>query len=208
MYNGGFMKLYNASIYLLIAATLVGLSGCARYKAQPLKTLMRRPKADQSLSFEYKAFTTRECVRYLGRNVLAQGYQPIQITFTNNTDRYIRISPKNFSFASITPQEVAQRVHTNTAGRAIGYGVAGLFIWPFLIPAVVDSIGSAEANEQLDADFSYKALRSQTIKPYSSANGIIFAASDDFDESFTFTVIDQESNQRFMLTPLSPTLKI
>jgi hypothetical protein len=102
---------------------------------------------------------------------------------------------------------VATRVHTNTVGRAVGYSVAGLFIWPFIIPAIVDGIGSAEANEQLDADFAQKALRSQTVKPHATANGVIFVSCDDDCDDFTLTVTDQ-SNQRFVLSPITPKLKI
>jgi len=202
------MKLRTLSLYLVTVAILASLSGCARYKAQPLKTLRMRPQTEQSLSFEYRVFTIADCAQYLDRNVIGEGYQPIQISFSNNTTHYIEISPNSFSFPCAGPREVAKLVHTDTTARVAGYTIAGVFIWPFLIPALVDGLWSSKANKLLDADFTQKSLRNQTIKPYSVFNGIIFVPCDAFDESFILTVTDKQSNAIYTLTPENHTIKL
>ncbi len=203
------MELRNIALYALSCVILVGLSGCARYKVKPLKMLARASKTEESsISFDYELFSVSDCKKYLDRNPIKKGYQPIQIAFTNNTNRHFSISKKSFSIACIDAQEVAETVHTNTVGRAVGYGVAGFFVWPFIIPAIVDGIGSAKANEQLDDDFMRKELRSQTIKPHTTINGLIFVScDDDIDETFTLTVTDQKGNS-FVLSLDKPKLKI
>ena len=205
---GNYMNFRLFFLHLLMGITLIGLSGCAKYKAQSLHALITSPKVDKSLSFEYKIFTVDDCKKYLGRNVIAKGYQPIHITFVNNTNRYITISHKNFSFPCARVQEVAEAVHTNTTARAIGYGVTSLLLWPFIIPAIVDSIGSEKANEKLNVDFAYKVLRNQIVKPNSTVSGIVFAVCDDFDENFTITIIDNQSKKAYVLTPENNTLQI
>lgn len=203
------MKLKNIFLYALSCAILMGFTGCAKYRARSLKTLTKSSRAEEnSIAFSYKKFSVSDCKRYLGRNTIAKGYQPIQITFTNNTNRYLSISKKSLSLDCVSVKEVAKRVHTNTVGRAVGYSVAGLFVWPFFIPAIVDGIGSAKANEQLDADFAEKALYKQIVQPYTTINGIVFiACEDDFDENFTVTVSDQKNNH-FILSPDKPKLRI
>jgi hypothetical protein len=199
-------KFVLSSVLMLI---LAALSGCARYKVKPLRMLTRAPKTEESsISFDYEVFSVSDCKKYLDRNPIKKGYQPVQIAFTNNTNRNFSISKKSFSIACIDAQEVAETVHTNTVGRAVGYGVAGFFVWPFIIPAIVDGIGSAKANEQLDDDFMRKELRSQTVKPHTTVNGLIFiSCDDDIDETFTLTVTDQKSNS-FVLSLDKPKLKI
>lgn len=181
---------------------ILGLSGCAGYKARSLNRLT--PVAspylkERSVSFAYRVFTKHDCKKYLDRDVLKRGYQPIHITITNNTNRHLCISTKSFSLPCVSAEEVAQKVHTSTAGRAAGYGVAGLFLWPLLIPAVVDGVGSSQANEQLDLDFDQKAICDQTLSPFSTINGLIFVPVEYFSDNFTFTFTDPENKQQFVL---------
>ena len=105
----------------------------------------------------------------------------------------------NFSIPTISALDVAKRVHTSTLARSAGYGVAGLFLWPFFIPAVVDGVKSSESNQKLDDDFIKKEFADQIISPYGSANGIIFVAKKDFRPDFTITAIDLEKRIKFVL---------
>lgn len=201
----------NTSLFFIAFIALLGLSGCARYKAQPLNRLatgLGQNSKEQTISFAYRVFSQSDCKKYLDRDVLAKGYQPIHITLSNNTNRYLYVSTTGFSLPCVMAEEVAQKVHTSTSKRAVSYGVAGLFIWPFLIPAVVDGVGSSQANQQLDLDFGQKTIRDQTVSPYSTINGLIFVPCAYFHEDFTFTVIDSENQERFVLTPGKPRLTV
>ena len=198
-------------LYILFSAifVIVGFSGCAKYKVRPLDPLIPMPledSKDKSVSFDYRVFSKDVCYNYLDRDVISKGYQPIQISIANNTNRYLGFSLMNFSFPCVAAELVAPLVHTSTVGRSVGYGVAGLILWPFLIPAVVDGIGSAEANTQLDLDFSRKALRDQIVGPYMCINGLVFAPCGSFQPRFSFVLIDQESHQKIVLDTVKKNL--
>jgi len=122
------MQLKNVTLSLVSAIALLGLSGCARYQAKPLRKITKAPEkqAEHSVSFEYELFTKVDCMQYLDRDVIAKGYQPIQVSFANSTDRVFTVSPANFSLNCVDVQEVASKAHTNTAGRAGGYGAAAV----------------------------------------------------------------------------------
>lgn len=191
-----------ASFTILIV--LLGATGCARYRIKTLKHLTPRisSRSNESvIAFAYDVFDRRDCKRYLNRDVISKGYQPIHIALTNNTSHYVKFSPDTFSFTCVSVEEVAESVHTNTAGRAVGYGVVGLFIWPFLIPAIVDGVGSSHANERLDEDFARKGLDIQIIAPMTSVDGIIFASLESFDPDFSFVVTDMTTKQHYTLSP-------
>lgn len=183
-----------------LVATCLLSSGCARYRAQPLLQLVNpcpaHPINTEDIKFAHKVFSPADCKIFLDRDVLRHGYQPVQITITNNSNRYLRFSARGISLPCVPPFEVAQRVHTSTVSRVVGWGVPGLFIWPFLIPAVVDGVGSENANKQLDIDYATKFARAQVIEPYTTLNGIIFVPLHSFNPHFTVTLVDQETREK------------
>lgn len=205
--------------YACMMTILCGLSlllpGCARYKSKSLKRLSHAPlhthlkqPEKNTVSFKYHIFDKHDCFRYLGRNVINKGYQPIQLAISNNTPKTLSFSLSKFDMPCVPVDEVAHSVHTSTVNRAVGYGVAGLFLWPFWIPAVVDSVKSDKANKKLDLDFARKALRSQHIAPYSTIHGLIFIDHENFNPNFGFTLEDNATRQNFALSTLNPCVSI
>ncbi len=196
------LRLRSLTGVIVLLLLLVTLSGCARYR--PRTPLIRInsgivDKTSSALALEYHIFDRYDCMQYLDRDVIAQGYQPIHITFTNHSDRYISFSTACFSFPCITAEEVAEKVHTNTAGRVVGYGVGSLFFPLLVIPAIVDGIGSSSANRQLDMDYSRKALRSQIVHPFSSIDGLVFTPIKSFVPDFTLSVTDIQTSKSYKL---------
>ncbi|MFA6262858.1 MAG: hypothetical protein WCW33_04825 [Candidatus Babeliales bacterium] len=189
------MKLQK-SIFLWVIS-IVLCTGCARYEAQPLAKagLATHEKKPTSYRCAYHVFTKDDCKRYLGRNVVAKGYQPILITFTNNTKRYFRVLRENISMPTIPASQVVRRVHTSTVGRSLGYGIAGLIVWPLLIPAIVDGIRSSQANYKLDRDFASKELADQVVGPFVTLDGLIFVPKEKFSWNFTIKIIDAETEE-------------
>jgi len=185
-------------------ALTILLAGCASYESQPLAnlTLETIPSAEKNeeVVAVAKTFDKSECKRYLDRDVIAEGYQPVQLFIQNNSEKNYLFSLNRMSLPFARSEEVASKVHTSTVGRAVGYGVAALFIWPFAIPAVVDGVKSAQANDNLDTDFSAKTARDQTIAAYSSMNKIVFVPKSDYQSPFTVTLIDQKTNEPKILT--------
>jgi hypothetical protein len=189
---------------LSLLALAIGLAGCASYESQPLsnltlETVLPSQKKGEIVAVA-KTFDKSECKRYLDRDVIAQGYQPVQLFIQNNTDKSYIFSLNRMSLPFARSEEVADKVHTSTVGRAVGYGAAALVIWPFAIPAIVDGVKSAKANENLDLDFSMKTARDQTIAPHSYLNKIVFVPSGQYQSQFTVTLIDQETNEPKILT--------
>jgi hypothetical protein len=187
-------------LFIFIALTFsLSLTSCASYSASPLGNLspdliLTAPKND-GISVVSKTFTRDDCNRFLDRDVISQGYQPIQIFIQNDSDKNYIFSLNRLTLPVARPEEVAEKVHTSTVGRAVGYGVGALFLWPLAIPAVVDGVKSSNANTALDHDFAAKAARDQVIFPRSRLNAIIFVPVHAYQRSYTLTLIDQDSQQ-------------
>jgi hypothetical protein len=180
------------------------LSGCASYNASPLNnltviTVQKTPgnttNSAKDLTVVTKAYTKADCKKYLDRDVIEKGYQPIQLFIKNDTEKNYVFSLNRLSVPCARPEEVAEKVHTSTAGRAAGYGAAALILWPLAIPAVVDGVKSSNANEALDNDFSSKTARDQVIAAHSYFNKIIFVPVNESTSNLTVTLIDQENGQ-------------
>lgn len=189
--------------YAVCAALLV-LSGCASYKSSPLHRLTTTPvkvteKKKDKILFSHRVYNKADCERYLGRDILVAGYQPIQLTITNQTQRNLLFSVNNISVPCVSQEVVKNLVYTSTTSRAVGYGIAGLIIAPFIVPAIVDSIWSVEANKQLDVDYSAKSSEEQTIRPGETLNGVIFVPLAEFRNTFTITLLDVENSEKVEL---------
>lgn len=211
------MKKINQIYSILSAIILLALSGCAHYRPKCLlsniNTNVITNTKESTISFDHHIFSKSDCKKYLDRNIIETGYQPVLITLTNNTKNKISISVKNFSFNCTPATEVAQKAHTNTKARAVGYGVASLcvpILWiPVLwIPAVVDVVGSSSANKKLDADFSHKALNDQIVNQFSTISGLIFVPINSFNPNFSFCITDLKTNKKYTLKSNNPVLNI
>lgn len=186
---------------LAVASVLILLSGCASYQAASLNTLSSDAMVSgmpgrEEIVVVAKAFNKADCKRYLDRDVIAQGYQPIQLYIENKSDKNYAFSLSRVSLSCASPEEVAEKVHTSTVGRATGYGVGALFLWPLAIPAIVDGVKSSQANDALDIDFSSKAARDQVIQPHAYFNKLLFVPSNEYQPAFTVTLMDQNSNKK------------
>jgi hypothetical protein len=182
----------------VLAAALI--SGCARYKARPLTCLsplasmQEDDTKKESIEFSYTIFSRRDCRRYLDKDLIGKGYQPILITLTNKTSHTLSLSLDDFSFPCADVAVVAEAVHYSPLKRLISYGVGALFIWPLIIPALVDGMGAIEANKDLDYDFYAKALPAVSIiRPGCSIRGLIFVPVHQFTKDFYFLLSDEEA---------------
>lgn len=185
--------------HILAIAIAFLTTSCASYKAQTLGVLSPQtaPFSQKKEGVEVlcKAFNKQDCKRYLDRDVIAKGFQPVQISIENNTKHYLLFSKNNISVPCADPSYVASKVHTSTVGRSTAYGVGALFLWPLAIPAIVDGIKSSNANEALDSDFAGKTSCEQTIPPQGRLNGLIFVPVESYQESFTVMLINKDTQE-------------
>jgi hypothetical protein len=191
-------------ICFIVLSISILASSCASYKAHSLSYLSPQtaPFSEQKegIAVSCKAFTKKDCKQYFDRDVIAKGFQPIQLTIENNTKRHLFFSKNNISLPCANPEYVADTVHTSTVGRATAYGVGALFLWPLAVPAIVDGIKSSNANEALDNDFAGKSPAEQMISPFSHFNGVIFVPVEFYQELFTITLVDKETNEMIPYT--------
>jgi hypothetical protein len=182
---------------VVLYGSLIVLAGCANYQASSLSAISSTNSSKaEKVSASWKVFDTKDCETYLGRDVLAKGYVPIQMTLENHSEDPLFISPDHFNIVLVPPQKVAEEVHTSTAGRVAAWGAGGLIFFPLMIPAVYDGLKSAEANRSLDADYSSKAITTRTILPYTSLSGIIFVPKEQMDRSIDMFVVNQRTQER------------
>jgi hypothetical protein len=196
-----------APLFALLLMVIFIFSGCASYNAVPLSTLYSEmfqtsdSQNEKTVLIIAKTFNKSDCKKYLDRNVIGLGYQPIQLYIQNNSDKSYVFSLNRISMTCVRPEEVGEKSHTSTVGRSVGYGAAAWFTCGiFVIPAIVDGIKSSQANEALDNDFLSKSARDQIIFPHSHFNKLIFIPASEYQQTFTITLIDEETNQPKLFT--------
>lgn len=174
-------------------------AGCASYNAAPLSSLsseiIQQAPSETKVAVAAKAFNKSDCKKYLDRDVISEGYQPVQLYIQNQSDKNYVFSLSRISLPLARSEEVAEKVHTSTVGRAVGYGAGGLIFWPLLIPAVVDGMKSSDANDALDQDFSAKTARDQVILPHSHMNVVVFVPKDAYQSTFKVTLIEEGTRE-------------
>lgn len=137
------LKRYFFSIFLLTITIL--LSGCARYVAHPLRPIQPfyQQKQTPYVSLAYKVFSRKDCKEYLGRDVIKKGFQPIQITITNNSDHTLSLLPSAMSPAPTPVAIVARKTHFSTATNSTEYLLAGPLVWAcaWIMPGILFNMG-------------------------------------------------------------------
>lgn len=196
------IKIFNVIAVIACAgAYFNSAQGIAHYRAVPLNFINKAHISENEMSFEYKIFNPKDCRRFLGRpQIIRKGYTPIQISITNNTDQMLIMSLDNISLPATPYYTIAELVKFHTSKRVVAWGIPGLFIWPFLIPAIMEAIESPRANENLIADYANKALTNGMIKPFSTLNGIIFVPNSQVNSFFSITLIGSGNNEKYALT--------
>ena len=189
--------------YLLasLLIPLIALSSCASYKAASLNTLsseiMLYNTSEEQVVIVAKAFNKADCKKYLDRDVISKGYQPVQIYIQNNSDKNYHFSLDRINLACARPDEVADKVHTSTAGRVAGYTTAAVLSFGILvIPAVIDGVKSSQANDSLDNDFSAKTARDQIIYQHSHFNKLVFIPVNEYQQRFSITLLDEANKPK------------
>ena len=188
------------AIPIISTLSLLLLTGCARYSAEPLggfsSTEMKSTnRAESDVLVIAKRFDIEDCKRHLDRDVLDQGYQPLQLFVKNNTSNNLHFSLDRLNLVCVKPDEVAAKVHTSTLGRITSYTVGALIFWPLAIPAVVDGVMSSKANLALDTDFDSKSACDQVIRPGTYFNKLLFIPKREYRSMFDLGLLEVETGK-------------
>lgn len=175
------------------------VTGCASYSAGRLPTanVEALPSfQDQGgLKVGVQFFDAREAKQIFGVGKISNVCQPTYIVIDNRTNNAYEFKKRMLSQPSIPAEEIAKECGFSTVGRATAYGVAGLFIWPFLIPAVVDGVGSSQANQRMQDDYMYKEIKDDRIQPNGLLNGVVFLGKMKTGEELAIRLTDVKTNE-------------
>lgn len=144
-----------------------------------------------------KSYTAEESGTYLNRNLLASGYQPIQVTVQNHTPHTYSLGTTGASLPTAHPNKVALSVSKKALPRAIGLRVASFFFWPFTIPSTIDGIITLKSHMQMRKDYTAKSVKEseEKILPYSTCHRMLFVPKKEVRDTLTITLFDQEEGE-------------
>lgn len=183
----------------LVIIILLILQGCASYRASRLPstdvTSFANYQDQDGLKVAVKFFDARESKSVFGVGKVSQLYQPVYIVIDNRTNGTYEFKKRMLNKQSAPAEEVAKNCGFSTVGRATSYGVAGLFIWPLLIPAVVDGVGSAQANVKMEDDYMFKEIKDGRIQPNGLLNGVVFFDKMKDGEELAIRLQNVETNE-------------
>jgi hypothetical protein len=191
---------YQHAALFVIVLFVVFSFGCASYEAVAIPKLQpefaANAKKQNDVIVAVRVFSKDDCRRHFDKDVISEGYQPIQIAVDNRSKEYLLLSKSGISLPMVPPEEVAKKCYRSTAGRSTAYGVGALFLWPLAIPAIVDGVKSSNANTQMDIDFAAKGLQDTVIHPFNAVNGVIFVPTSEFKSYLAVNLINRETNEK------------
>ncbi|MES2200397.1 MAG: hypothetical protein V4489_09575 [Chlamydiota bacterium] len=148
---------------------------------------------EDHVKLSIKALSSEESEKYLKKDLLDIGYQPVEVTIENGSSDPYLFSPGSVDLPLVEGGKIAKRVLTAALPRSIGFKIASLFFWPLSIPGAVDSILTNKSYRKLKKQLQSKAVRSEVIAPYSSIHRVFFVLSEDYQNSFNVTLENQET---------------
>ena len=200
------------------------LTSCASYKARPLDTLSFNLEAPlDNVYTSCKAFSKEDSNRYLGKNVLSHGYQPVQISIRNDSNDPFYLPVNGISLPIVDPEIIAKELEYSTAARTVamtGAGFVGanliaipsmLLLGPLgvLVPLatlvaapVVTGVKSSQANQQMEQDYNKKGAKDVYISPHTTINMLLFVTEDQYHPNFTITLRNTRTNDTLVVDML------
>ena len=106
-----------------------------------------------------KAYTSEESQKYLRKDLLRRGYQPVQITIQNNSAEEFSLSTGSVDLPTAEPSKIASKLLHSTIPRSIVLRVASLFFWPLAIPTTVDSMITLKSYKTIKNDLQSKLIK-------------------------------------------------
>lgn len=187
--------------------SLVGMSviclflgvGCAKYKPHPMQSVMGHGQELRGVSVVSQALSDSDCHYYFSRHVGHKGYRAIQLSIRNNSAETYVLDARDISLSIQNSRAVAHDLHLNTAGRMLGWGIPGLFLWPFLVTSLVEGMWSSEANTRLDRDFNKRVLSNDScvvVHPNSVVSKVLFVKGDEIPQTFTLGLLNKNSDEK------------
>lgn len=193
------MKQTHYTHSIVMAGTLIItalFSSCAKYTPHNFHQPIGVRQEQQRVTLVASALDENDCKYYFSRKVIAKGYQPIQLMIRNDSDKTYVLDGQSIDLQLVDKSFIAKELHLDVAHRVISWGIAGLFLWPFIIPAAVEGVKATSANKRLSIDFNDRAIDNDsyiTLAPRMALNKVMFVRYENFAPEFTVTLNDKYS---------------
>lgn len=148
---------------------------------------------EDHVKLSIKPLTAEESKKYLKKDLLDKGYQPVEVTIENGSSDPYSFSPNSVSLPLIEGKSIAKKLFRSAIPRSICFRIAGLFFWPISIPGTIDGVLTNKSYRKLKKQLQSKSVREEVIAPYSSVHRIFFVSSKDCEGSFDVTLENQET---------------
>lgn len=187
---------------IIILASLIAVFGLftpwSNYKSSKWPTIATLNAEDtflrsDTLHIVAKAYTPEESKKYLRKDLVSKGYQPVQITIQNNSANEFSLSSGSVDLPTAEPSKIASKMMHSAIPRSLALRAASLVFWPFIFPSTIDSLVTLKNYKLLKHDLQSKLVKKEVVAPYSIYNRVVFVPVSEFKGSFDVTLIELNS---------------
>lgn len=169
------------------------------YRAFPPKPIGAwvAPFQREGVAIEVKAYSPNESREFLSKNLLSEGFAPVQVTVQNHSKKTYYLFRESVEVEHLEASSVTSHYTRSAIPRSIAFKVAAFFFWPFVIPSVLDSAYSFHSHYKMKSDFHAKSLKEEgeVILPYSSVHRVLFFSSNKVPDEFTLYLQEAQSGR-------------
>jgi len=134
---------------------------------------------------------------YLTKDLNARGIQPVKLWIDNRSSHELLLAMKDVSLPQVSAGVAAMRVAASGLPRSIGYQIAGMIFWPFMIPGTINSLRSMATHSTFKHDLKAHCVKpvAEVIPPYAKVERMVLVPEKKFSTPFTVTFKDKETNE-------------
>lgn len=200
------MVLRNTRITILFLV-LIGLPSCKQLSRDYLK---RFPKITektfgdvrQNVTLTVDVYSAKQSKNYFNKDLLAAGYQPIQIHIENETSHILTLRPSYITLPLTPTNRIAKLLHRNVALTVSALIYPSLLFWwqGIFVFAIPTGLAMKRSNEKITDNLKFNGMNVWDvveIPPYSHVDRFIFVVLDEFRLPFTVRLFDEDAKKDY-----------
>jgi LssY C-terminus len=193
-------------------AIAVVLGGCVSYQPRPLSAVpfqerILRERKDGVL-VGVAALGRNEARALFGVSLGAEGIQPVWLEIANGGRQPLAFFQQSVDSGYFAPAEAAYKSHFSATRRLLGFGLAGIPLWPLWLVAPVQAVSAHFANRKMDALFQQRGIGNHLLGPGEDASGFVFTHLDEGTKSVDVALLGPEGDRRFHFLAPVPGLSV
>lgn len=150
---------------------------------------------EKRVDIDVRLFDSLMSKRAFGIDYPQREIQPVYLTIHNHTAKPYLVRPEHIDLPLMDVNKMANKEgRGGRIARSILFRIGGFFFWPISIPGTIDSILSSKAQSKFSHEIHAKALKEETIAPYSTVHRVFFVANDVLRD-FTVTLAGTEETE-------------